>query len=98
MEGVLLAQDQDYHVVSNPRKTPYLSISIERHIRPLSMWTFCGNHPESFNHIFLSCDYAWTVWAPFVTYLAPFVSQPGSTNMAYISLTFMEGLADLKYP
>ena len=41
-----------------------------RHIRPLSLCAFCGNHTESSTHICLSCDFAGRVWAPFVTSLA----------------------------
>jgi len=31
------------------------------HIRLMSLCTFCGSHPESSTHIFLSCDFALRV-------------------------------------
>jgi len=35
-----------------------------RQIRPFSHCTFCGSHPESVTHIFLSCTFARRIWEP----------------------------------
>ena len=42
--------------------------------QPISLCIFCGNHPQSYNHIFLSCDFARRVWGLLCTAL---LSHPG---------------------